>query len=65
MATSGEAVTRNTVNTYCTTGVDLFGFEDLTCNWSGDVDVYVDSDNKAHFTCDNGHRNETTWEDLT
>ena len=62
MATSGEAVTRHTVITYCTAGVDLFGFEDLTCNWSGDVDVYVDSDNSAVFTCGNGHVNETTWD---
>ena len=61
MATSGENVTRHTVSTYCTAAVDLFGF-DLTCNWEGDVDVYVDSDNSAVFTCGNGHVNETTWD---
>ena len=61
MATSGEAVTRHTLNTYCTEPVTLMGF-DLACNWSGDVDVYVDSDNSAVFTCGNGHVNETTWD---
>ena len=63
MPTSGENVTRHTVNTFCTEPVDPFGF-DLTCNWSGDVDVYVDSDSSAVFTCGNGHQNETTWDEL-
>lgn len=64
MATSGEAVVRYTVNTYCAQAEPLFGF-DLTCPWEGDVDVYVDSDNSAVFTCGNGHQNETTWDELT
>jgi hypothetical protein len=65
MATSGEAVVRYTVDTYCTQGVNLFGFEDLTCNWEGAVDVYVDSDDSAVFTCGDGHVNRTTWRELT
>jgi len=64
MATSGEAVVRYTVNTYCTRPHEYFGSFDLTCEWDGDVDVYVDSDNTAVFTCGNGHVNETTWDGL-
>lgn len=61
--TSGVNVVRYTVNTYCTQPVTLMGF-DLECNWDGDVDVYVDSDNSAVFVCGNGHHNETTWDAL-
>ncbi|TFD80685.1 hypothetical protein E3T54_02785 [Cryobacterium sp. Sr8] len=64
MSTSGEAVRRYTVNTYCTAPFTPFGFDDLTCNWDGDVDVYADSDGTAVFTCGNGHNNETTMGDL-
>jgi hypothetical protein len=64
MATSGEAVVRYTVNTYCTRPVTLLSFGDLTCNWEGDCDVYVDSDNSAVFVCGNGHTNETTWDEI-
>lgn len=64
MATSGESVTRHTVDTYCTRSVEHFGFEDLTCNWEGAVDVYVDDDDSAVFTCGNGHDNRVTWSGL-
>ena len=64
MATSGENVTRYTIDTYCTEPVTLLGF-DLDCNWAGEVDVYVDSDNSAVFVCGNGHTNNTTWDAIT
>ena len=64
MATSGENVTRYTVNTYCAHPFDAFGFDHLTCDWDGDVDVYVDSDNTAVFVCGNGHTNNTTWDQI-
>ena len=62
MATSGTAVVRYTVDTFCTE--PMFHF-DIACPWMGEVDVYVDSDNSAVFTCGNGHVNNTTWDAIT
>jgi hypothetical protein len=62
MATSGENVVRYTVNTVCSVEINFFQQFPKPCNWDGDVDVYVDSDNSAVFTCGNGHVNETTWD---
>ena len=65
MATSGEAVMRYTFDDLtCFQPMRLFGFEDLTCHWEGTVDVYVDEDDSAVYTCGNGHENQTTWGEL-
>jgi hypothetical protein len=64
MATSGEAVVRYTVNTYCTEPVTLLSMGDLVCNWEGECDAYVDRDNSVIFVCGNGHTNRTRTEEV-
>ena len=65
MATSGENVGVTIVDTFCTNPTRYWHRFDEDCNFSGEVDVYTDSDGSAIWTCPYcGHVNTTTCERL-
>ena len=67
MATSGENVGVTIVDTFCTNpSVNYWKRFDKPCNFSVEVDVSVDSDGSAIWTCPYcAQVNTTTWDAIT
>lgn len=65
MPTSGQGRSCTVVDTFCTKDVLYWRMFEKPCNFTGEVDVYADTDGYADWTCPYcGQVNETTTDRL-